>query len=338
MDLEVQSRALARVSHMSGGAPDDAHCMFCLDGGDAVDPLVRGCACRGSSGWSHATCLVQSAEAAPVPPLGLHYAAWISCSICKQRFTGLVQLRLAIALWAKYAACALETDLERLGAVDVYAGALAAAGEHAEAARLHRGIMDVRTRTWGPEHSITLISASNLAASLVRLGECAEAAVLLRTELAARTCTVGADDKGTLAAESLLVVALLRLEKYAEAETLCRGTLEKKRRVLGREHPETLTTFANLAFSLGNQGKYAEAVEIEREVLVKKTRCLGAEHESTLISANNLALTLWTCGQKAECKQVLRDTLALSQRALGPNHEVTESVLQKLRTFGLIAR
>ena len=33
-DLEVQSRALARVSQMSGGAPDDAHCLFCLDGGD----------------------------------------------------------------------------------------------------------------------------------------------------------------------------------------------------------------------------------------------------------------------------------------------------------------
>ena len=27
-NLEVQSRALAHVSHMSGGAPDDAHCLF----------------------------------------------------------------------------------------------------------------------------------------------------------------------------------------------------------------------------------------------------------------------------------------------------------------------
>ena len=49
-DVEVQSRALARVAHMSGGAPNDAHCLFCLDGGNAADPLVRGCACRGSFG------------------------------------------------------------------------------------------------------------------------------------------------------------------------------------------------------------------------------------------------------------------------------------------------
>ena len=32
-NLEAQSRALARVSHMSGGAPDDARCIFCLDRG-----------------------------------------------------------------------------------------------------------------------------------------------------------------------------------------------------------------------------------------------------------------------------------------------------------------
>ena len=30
-DVEAQSRALARVSHMSGGAPGDARCLFCLD-------------------------------------------------------------------------------------------------------------------------------------------------------------------------------------------------------------------------------------------------------------------------------------------------------------------
>ena len=34
-DREVQSRAIARVSCMSGGAPDDARCLFCLDGANA---------------------------------------------------------------------------------------------------------------------------------------------------------------------------------------------------------------------------------------------------------------------------------------------------------------
>ena len=41
-NLEMQSRALVRVAHMSGGAPDDAHCLFCLDQGDATDPSCGG--------------------------------------------------------------------------------------------------------------------------------------------------------------------------------------------------------------------------------------------------------------------------------------------------------
>ena len=61
-NLEVQSRALVRVAHTvahtSGGAPDNACCLVCLGGAGTTVPLVRGCACRGSPGWTHVTCLV----------------------------------------------------------------------------------------------------------------------------------------------------------------------------------------------------------------------------------------------------------------------------------------
>ena len=90
-DLAVQSRARARVAHMSGGAPDDTRCLFCLDGDDATDPLLRGCACRGLFGWTNVGCLVKSAKATRAPRPGQpHFAAWISCATYKQDFTGLV--------------------------------------------------------------------------------------------------------------------------------------------------------------------------------------------------------------------------------------------------------
>ena len=116
----------------------------------------------------------------------------------KQRFTGLVQLRLAITLWAKHA-LKTETDEDRLVAADEYAAAIATGGEHTEAARLRRSVLDTDTRAAKPEYCDTLLSASNLAASLVCLGECTEAVVLLRTALAAQTRTLGVDDEGTLA-------------------------------------------------------------------------------------------------------------------------------------------
>ena len=144
------------------------------------------------------TCLVKSAEAArPPPPPAPRFAAWIFCATCKQHFTGLVQLRLAITLWAKYAR-EVETDENRIAATQVYGAALGEAGEHAETMRLERGNFEVYTRTKGPEHIRALNSACNLGRSLLQLGECAEAAVLLRTTLAVLTRTVGPDDNVTL--------------------------------------------------------------------------------------------------------------------------------------------
>ena len=334
MNFEAQSRALARVSHMSGGAPDDAHCLACLDGDGAADPLVRGCAYRGSFGWTHATCLIQMAEAARAPPPPESpFAPWVFCPTCKQRFTDLVQLRLAIALWVKRAR-AVETDTKRPLAADVYATALGAAGEHEEAVRIQRTVLDAENRAWGPEHSSTLSSVSNLVASLLRHGERAEAVVLLRATLAIQTRTAGSDNVGTLTTEGHLVSALCSLGEYAEAEALSRGTLEKMRRVLGRDHRETLYTSANLAASLSRQGKYTEALEIQREVNLLRTRLLGTEHEHTLVSAANLAVSLTQCGQKKEAAQLFRDTLALSRRALGSTHEFTQIVLQNMRALG----
>ena len=337
-DLEAQCRALAHISHMGGGAPDEAHCLMCLDRGDTADPLLRGCACRGSSGWTHVGCLIKMAEAAPAQPAPpARFAPWDGCSTCNQAFTGLVQLQLAIALWAKYARL-LETHEDRISAAVVYAAALSSAGEHAEATRIFRGILDVHTRMLGPDHLSTLDCATNLGSSLVRLGECAEAVVLPRTALTVRTRTAGADEQGALTTEGLLVNALLDLEEYAEAEVLGRVTLEKRRRIYSRDNRETLMSSGNLASSLSGQGKFAAAVDIQREVLVSTTRLLGAEHEHTLISASNMAVSLSECGREAECEQLLRDMLALARRALDPNHRITLSMLDQLRELGSAAQ
>ena len=77
--------------------------------------------------------------------------------------------------------------------------ALDDAGEHANAARLKRGLLDVYTRTLEAEHRGTRCFRchENLAVGLLHLGENAEAAVLLRTRLAALTRTIGADNEDT---------------------------------------------------------------------------------------------------------------------------------------------
>ena len=205
-----------------------------------------------------------------------YFTPCVFCATCKQSFTGLVQLRLVIALWEKYAR-AVETDADRIGAVRMYAEHLGAAGEHAEAARLKRGVLDANTQTLQ--------------------GTFAEAAVLLRTTLVVWIHKARADDKSTLLTAANLFGTLLELGKYAEAEELGRGTLEKIWRVFGPDRCQTLITAQNRAVSLSRQGKCAEAAEIQREALVQRTRLLGAEHEDALSIAFNLAASLWQCGK-----------------------------------------
>ena len=329
-DPKVQLRALAHVSQMSVGAPNDACCLFCLDAGDDAKPLMRGCACRGTFGWSHMDCLIKSSETrqAPKPPAP-HFAAWVYCSVCKQCFTGHVKLRLAIVLWAKHAHN-VETDEERCAAMSLYAVALAEASEYVEAVRLGRVLMDV----YGPEHYNALVCASNIATSLAQLGEYKEAVTILRTSLTAMTCTCGPDDNGTLAMKAHLIATLIEFGAHSEAEALAREALENMGRILGRHHRVTLDTTQRLAQALAAQRKYVEAVKIGREVFASKTRLLGAENETVLVMASNLAGYLMKCGQNAEAGQLLDTTLTMARRALGPTHEQTKILLNNMRLLG----
>ena len=83
----------------------------------------------------------------------------------------------------------METNKARI----VAASTLGVAGGAAEAVRLLRGVLDVLTQKFEPEHGNTVNCASNLAGSLMQFGEHAETAVLMRTTLPAQTCMLGAE-------------------------------------------------------------------------------------------------------------------------------------------------
>ena len=62
---------------------------------------MRGCACRGTAGVAHVSCLaeqakilVAEAEENNLPPHG-KWARWSSCNLCKQNYHGVVLCALA---------------------------------------------------------------------------------------------------------------------------------------------------------------------------------------------------------------------------------------------------
>jgi len=96
-------RVLTTTFPKEAEVPADARCYICLDGGDT---LLRGCACRGASGWAHVDCLAAMAARGPWMKKGggLGYASrWIVSATCHQEvLTGALKVDMARRCWRHY--------------------------------------------------------------------------------------------------------------------------------------------------------------------------------------------------------------------------------------------
>jgi len=81
--------------------------------------LVRGCACRGTAGVAHVSCLAEQAKIlvaeAENNNLGMEklFVRWYSCSLCEQSYHGVVKCALGWACWKTYVARPEEDELRR---------------------------------------------------------------------------------------------------------------------------------------------------------------------------------------------------------------------------------
>ena len=147
-------------------------CWICHEGASAAAPLLStGCACRGSAGLAHLTCLVTAANH--------DVTVWNVCPTCKQEFTGELDVQLAKARWALVRERPAD-DEERLFVANNLAVTLKeSGGDDAGALRLMEEVLAVRRRTLGDEHAYTLDSIINLA--LQRAAGCERCCTLQRT-------------------------------------------------------------------------------------------------------------------------------------------------------------
>ena len=113
LDLRDLTQHLAGLIDVSTDA--SYRCWVCLDAGSTdAGPLVRGCACRGSSGWAHGSCIACASAAADRNAMATHREqtslpmcasvnsireAWDTCSMCKTEFVGGLAYSQACARW-----------------------------------------------------------------------------------------------------------------------------------------------------------------------------------------------------------------------------------------------
>ena len=209
--------------------------------------LVRGCACRGTAGFAHVSCLAEQAKILYAEALDNNLAnevkdarwnRWYTCSLCEQRYHGVVACALTWACWKTYLGRP-EADNARLNAMSLLGLGLAGAGHHEDELSVREAELSMRRRIGMPESKMFSVQG-NLANAYTRLGRHEEALSLSQEVYSGRLRFKGEEYYDTLLAALNYAYSLLSLRRFEEAKSLMRKTMPVARRVVGENDDLTL--------------------------------------------------------------------------------------------------
>ncbi len=220
--------------------------------------LVRGCACRGTAGFAHVSCLAEQAKIlyaeAEENNLDLkvkqaRWNRWHTCSLCEQKHHGFVICALGWACWKTYVGRP-ETDQVLFTAMGQLGNGLDAADHHEDAVSVYESILSIRRRHGGHREQMLVVQA-NLAVSYFKFGRREKALSMLRDVYSGRLNLHGAEHECTLIAANNYAYSLVGvLQRFEEAKALLRKVIPMARRVLGDTHGVTLNMRENYARAL----------------------------------------------------------------------------------------
>jgi tetratricopeptide (TPR) repeat protein len=219
--------------------------------------LVRGCACRGTAGFAHVSCLAEQAKIlwaeAEENNLGAkmrnaRWDRWSECSLCEQSHHGVVRCALGWACWKTYLGRP-ETDSIRCCAIGLLGTGLSEARHHEDALTVKEAELSTLRRIVAPEEYI-LVVQSNLATTYEQIGRRDEALSLRREAYSGYLKLRGEEHEDTLISASNYAGTLVLLKRYQETKTLFRKKIPVARRVLGENHAYTLRLRWNYASAL----------------------------------------------------------------------------------------
>ena len=255
--------------------------------------LVRGCSCRGTSGFVHVSCLVEQAKILVAEAeennlddkaVNARFARWHTCSLCEQRYHGVVCCALGWACWKNYVGRP-ETDGARVLAMTLLGLGLHETGHYEDALLVREAELAMLRRIGAPEEEL-LAQQINLAMTYGELGHFEKALKLERDVYFGRLKLNGKEHRSTLLAASNYAKSLLDLFRVEEAKSVLRKVMPVARRVLGERHDLTLRTRWNYAIALYNaDGKtlndLREAVTTLEDVTRTAQRVFGSAHPLT---------------------------------------------------------
>jgi hypothetical protein len=256
--------------------------------------LVRMCACRGTAGFAHVSCLAEQAKIlyaeAEENNLGQEamqsrWERWHTCSLCEQHYHGVVFCALGWACWKTYVGRP-EADTARMSAMRLLGNGLGEAKLHEAALSVQETELAMKRRIGVPESEMLLVQTC-LANSHARLGRDEQASNMLRNVYYGRVRLNGEQHQQTILAALNYANALLNFKRFEEGKSLLIKMIPVARRVLGISNEITLTMRWNYARALyEDEGAtlvdLREAVATMEETERTARRVLGDAHPLTV--------------------------------------------------------
>ena len=256
--------------------------------------LVRMCACRGTAGFAHVSCLAEQAkilcDEAEENNLGQkafneRWARWYSCGLCEQDYHGVVACALGWACWKTYVGRP-ESDPVRMSAMRQVANGLAAVDHDEDALTVEEAQLSLMRRLDYSEEGL-LTMQENLAVSYARLGRVEEALLMQRDVYSGRMKLDGEEHARTFLAANNMASSLMHLQRFGEVKALMRKTMPVARRALGDSRDLTLRMRKIYAEALykdpgATPDDLREAVTTIEDVERTARRVLGGAHPAVL--------------------------------------------------------
>jgi len=234
----------------------DQTCYICLEAvhRHTGEGLVRGCACHTTEGFVHVSCLAEQAKilGAEAEENNLDYKVknvrwkrWHTCSLCEQRYHGVVHCALGWACWKTYVGRP-ETDEARQLAMCRVGNGLYEAGHLEDALSVREADLSMMRRLCASEEDL-LVVQGNLANTYQKLGRLEEALCMRRDVYFGYLKLNGEVHEDTLRARNMILAAnnyayalVVTVKRFEEAKALMRKIMPVARRVLGNENILTL--------------------------------------------------------------------------------------------------
>ena len=254
-------------------------CYICTEGikRRTGEGLVSGfCACRGTVGTVHVSCLVRQAQVTAEGDVGVqaNWRRWDTCGLCHNEIVGNVRCALGWACWKTYVG-RLENQTLYNMVISQLAAGLFEGDRSAEAAVVLEAQLAAELRTLNRPANILAIR-SNLANCYTKLDRLEEALPI--------HCAVY-EANGDLVAAMNYIQSLVQMNQFATARAVGRKELPAIRK-LGLDHDLALNFRRNYAGAIfgddnATVDEQREGIAMLQDVATRWARVFGADsHEA----------------------------------------------------------